>query len=515
MPEQISNNKRIAKNTLILYFRMGITLIVSLYTSRVILAALGVEDYGIYNVVGGVVALLNIISGSMTAATGRFLSYELGRGQDNQLNETFSTLLNVHIMIGVVVLILGEVLGMWFLENKLNIPPDRIEASIWVLQFSLLSFFFTVINVPYSASVVSHEEMGVFAYISIFEVIAKLAVAFILTYTQHDRLIVYALLLAVVSIITQFVYYIYCRKFDECRFRIVFDTSLIKNIVSFIGWAFLGNASVVIKNQGVTVLLNMFFGPVVNAAQGVANQVESISSRFVYSYMMAANPQIIKLYSADEKPLMHNLIFRSSKFSAFLLLLLLSPVVLNIDLLLGLWLKEVPDHSSAFVVLTLIYAFLDTLTAPLVTGVLSTAKIKRYELLITFSYLAMVAVIYACFKLGMAAEVAFIVSILCKLVVLFILLFESNKLYDLPLGAYLKRVVVPVFLPLVAPIGVYIGLKFIVLTGLSQFLISSVVVTILLASIIWLAGLETGEKDFIKNTIHTKVLSKLKSNGKN
>ena len=514
MPEQISNNKRIAKNTMILYFRMGITLIVSLYTSRVILAALGVEDYGIYNVVGGVVALLNIISGSMTAATGRFLSYELGRGPENQLKETFSTLLNVHIMIGVVVLILGEIFGMWFLENKLNIPPDRIEASIWVLQFSLLSFFFTVINVPYSASVVSHEEMGVFAYISIFEVIAKLAVAFILTYTQHDRLIVYALLLAAVCIITQFVYYIYCRKFEECRFRIVYDTSLLKNIVSFIGWAFLGNASVVIKNQGVTVLLNMFFGPVVNAAQGVANQVESISSRFVYSYMMAANPQIIKLYSADERQLMHNLIFRSSKFSAFLLLLLLSPVVLNIDLLLGLWLKEVPDHSSAFVVLTLIYAFLDTLTAPLVTGVLSTAKIKRYELLITFSYLAMVAVIYACFKLGMAAEVAFIVSILCKLVVLFILLYESHKLYDLPLGTYLKKVVVPVCLPLVAPIGVYMGLKFIVLTGLSKFLISSVVVTILLTSIIWLAGLETGEKDFIKNTIHTKVLSKLKSNGK-
>jgi hypothetical protein len=194
--------------------------------------------------------------------------------------------------------------------------------------------------------------------------------------------------------------------------------------------------------------------------------------------------------------------------------LLLSPVVLNTDLLLGLWLKEVPDHSSAFVVLTLIYAFLDTLTAPLVTGVLSTAKIKRYELLITFSYLAMVAVIYACFKLGMAAEVAFIVSILCKLVVLFILLYESHKLYDLPLVTYLKKVVVPVFLPLVAPIGVYMGLKFIVLTGLSKFLISSVVVTILVASIIWLAGLETGEKDFIKNTIYTKVLSKLKFNGK-
>lgn len=514
MAEHISDNKRIAKNTLILYFRMGITLIVSLYTSRIVLAALGVEDYGIYNVVGGVVALLNIISGSMTAATGRFLSYELGRGQDNQLSETFSTLLNVHILIGVVVLFLGEIFGLWFVENKLNIPPDRLDAAFWVLQFSLLSFFFTVVNVPYSASVVSHEEMGVFAYISIFEVIAKLAVAFILVHTPFDRLIVYALLLAAVSIITQFVYYIYCRKFDECRFRIVFNTSLIKTIVSFIGWAFLGNASVVIKNQGVTVLLNMFFGPVVNAAQGVANQVESISNRFVYSYMMAANPQIIKLYSADEKPLMHNLIFRSSKFSAFLLLLLLSPVVLNIDLLLGLWLKEVPDHSSAFVVLTLIYAFLDTLTAPLVTGVLSTAKIKRYELLITFSYLMMVAVIYACFKLGMAPEIAFVVSILCKLVVLFILLFESNKLYDLPLKSYLIKVIVPVCLPLIAPVGVYVGLKILVLTETGRFLISSVVVTLLLVSIIWLAGLEESERDFIKHTISTKVLSKFKSDGK-
>lgn len=489
-------------------------MLVSLYTSRVILAALGVEDYGIYNVVGGVVALLNVISGSMTAATGRFLSYELGRGEDNQLNDTFSTLLNVHILIGVVVFIVGEVFGLWFIENKLNIPADRLDASFWVLQFSLFSFFFTVVNVPYSASVVSHEEMGVFAYIAIFDVLAKLAVAFILMHTQYDRLIVYALLLAAVSIITQFVYYIYCRKFEECRFRVIFDTSLIKNIVSFIGWAFLGNASVVIKNQGVTILLNMFFGPVVNAAQGVANQVESISNRFVYSYMMAANPQIIKLYSADERPLMHNLIFRSSKFSAFLLLLLLSPVILNIDLLLGLWLKDVPDHSSAFVVLTLIYAFLDTLTAPLLTGVLATAKIKRYELLITFSYLLMVAVIYACFKFGMAPEVAFIVSIVCKSAVLFILLFESNKLYNLPLGSYLKKVILPVCLPLIAPVGVYVGMKFIVLSGIGKFLISSIVVTILLASIIWLAGLEISEKDFIKNTICTKVLSKFKSNGK-
>lgn len=506
------DNKRIAKNTLILYFRMAITMIVSLYTSRVVLSALGVEDYGIYNVVGGVVALLNVISGSMTAATSRFLSYELGQRNSNRLSDTFSTLLNVHILIGIIVYILGEFIGIWFIENKLIIPADRIDAAIWVLQFSLFTFFCTVINVPYSSSVISHEKMGVFAYIAIIEVVAKLGIAFILTCISFDRLIVYALLLALVSVIIQVVYYLHCRRFSECRFRLIFDIPLLKNITSFIGWAFLGNASVVIKTQGVTVLLNMFFGPVVNAAQGIANQVESISSRFVYSYMIASNPQIIKSYSANEYTQMHNLIFRTSKFSAFLLLMLMSPVVLNIDFLLGLWLKDVPDHTSAFVILTLTYAFIDTLTAPLFTGVLSTAKIKWYEIQITFSYLMMVVVIYLGFKMGLPPETALFVSILCKVIILLILLNHSKRLYNFPLKDYMTKVITPVCTAVISPIIVYLIFLFVSLSYVGTFFLSSIVVLIILISIIWLTGLEASEKVFVLNIIRNKVFKRLATN---
>lgn len=508
MQENTSSNKRIAKNTLILYFRMGITMLVSLYTSRVILSALGVEDYGIYNVVGGVVALLNIISGSMTAATSRFLSFELGKGIDNRLFDTFSTLLNVHIAIGVIVFIVGEGVGIWFIYNKLSIPPDRLYAAFWVLQFSLLTFLVTVINVPYSASVVSHEQMGVFAYIAIFEVISKLVITFVVFYTPLDKLIIYALLLALVSIVTQGVYYFYCMRYPECRFRLVFDSNLIKEIVGFIGWAFLGNASVVIKTQGVTMLLNMFFGPVVNAAQGIANQVESISGRFIGSYMMASNPQIIKLYSANEYSPMHNLIFRTSKFSAFLLLILMSPIVLNIDYILGLWLTEVPDHTSAFVVLTLIYAFIDTLTAPLVTGVLATAKIKAYELMITFSYIMMVLVVYFCFRLGMQPEFAIVISILCKVVILMILLFQSKILYRLSVKDHFIRVIVPVSVSILVPIGVYFAIRLIVLSAFMQLILSSIIVTLLLLTVIWFLGLDNSEKSFIINIVRNKIFKR-------
>lgn len=512
MSDKILDNKKIAKNTLILYFRMAITMVVSLYTSRVVLSALGVVDYGIYNVVGGVVALLNVISGSMTAATSRFLSYELGIGNSKQLSDTFSTLLNVHILIGVLVFVLGEVLGIWFIQNKLNVPLDRLDAAIWVLQFSLFTFFCTVVNVPYSSSVISHEEMGVFAYIAIFEVVAKLCIAFILLCTPFDRLIIYAALLALVSVITQFVYYIYCKKYSECRFRIIFEIPLLKNIVSFIGWAFLGNASVVIKTQGVTVLLNMFFGPVVNAAQGIANQVESISSRFVSSYMMASNPQIIKLYSANEHSQMHTLIYRTSKFSAFLLLLIMSPVLLNIDFLLGLWLKEFPACTSVFVVLTLIYAFIDTLTAPLVTGVLSTAKIKWYEIHITVAYIAMVIAVYIGFRLGLPAEVAFITSIICKLVVLLILLYHSRRLYDLPLNEYSKKVILPVILAAACPVIVYFISALVTLPQLFAFVISSFLVVLFLLIVIWLFGLDYSEKTFLLNIIRNRILKKPTTN---
>ena len=315
MSETSANNKRIAKNTLLLYVRTLFVMLVTLYTSRVVLNTLGVSDYGIYNVVGGVVAMFSVISVSLSSSISRFITYELGHGDFDKLKRIFSTSINIQVGISLVILVLAEVFGVWFLNTKMNIPAERMTAANWVLQCSLLSFIIGLISVPYNACIIAHERMSAFAYISILEVVLKLAVVYMLLVSPYDKLATYAVLLVVVALIVRLTYGQYCKRhFEESRYRFVHDKSLIKEMTGFAGWSFFGNGAYMLNTQGVDMLINIFFGVTFNAARGVATQVQNAVMQFVNNFTVAVNPQITKSYASGEREYMYKLVFPFTRF---------------------------------------------------------------------------------------------------------------------------------------------------------------------------------------------------------
>ena len=316
MSESSSNNKRIAKNTLLLYFRMLLTMVVSLYTSRVVLGALGVEDYGIYNVVGGVVAMFSMLSGSLSAAISRFITFELGTGNKEKLKRVFSSSVTIQMGLSAIILVLAETVGLWFLNNKMVIPESRMYAANWVFQLSLLTFVINLISIPYNAAIIAHERMSAFAYISIFEAVSKLVVAYCIVISPIDRLILYAIMLTTIAVIIRLIYGSYCkRKFEECTFHFIYDHDLLKQMFGFAGWNFIGASSALLRDQGGNIVINLFCGPAVNAARGIAVQVNTAIHSFVTNFMTALNPQITKSYAgADQKYLM-TLLFQGARLS--------------------------------------------------------------------------------------------------------------------------------------------------------------------------------------------------------
>ena len=328
MPDASSNNKRIAKNTLLLYVRTLFIMLVTLYTSRVVLNTLGVTDYGIYNVVGGVVMMFSVISGSLSSSISRFITYELGHGDFDRLKRIFSTSINIQIGISLVILVLAELFGVWFLNTKMNIPAERLSAANWVLQCSLLSFIINLISVPYNACIIAHERMSAFAYISILEAVLKLAVVYMLLVSPYDKLVTYAILLVIVALLIRLTYGQYCRRhFEESRYQFVYDKPLVKEMTSFAGWSFFGNSAYMLNVQGVDMLINIFFGVTLNAARGVATQVQNAVMQFVNNFAVAVNPQITKSYAAGEREYMNKLVCRGARFSYFLLLIFVVPLV--------------------------------------------------------------------------------------------------------------------------------------------------------------------------------------------
>lgn len=509
MTDSIANNKRIAKNTLLLYVRMFIMMAVGLFTSRIILDALGVSDYGIYNVIGGLVTMFSVLTGAMSVATSRFLTFALGSGDTQLLRRTFVTAVNIHLIIAAAIVFIAEVGGIWMLNSHLNIPAGRMDAANVVLQFSIATFVINLINVPYTSSIISHERMGIYAYFSLFDVFVKLGIVYVLYLTSSDRLVVYALLLCLANLATQIINWIYCkRKFAECRYSLSIDKQLLKKMFGFIGWAFWGNAAVVLKDQGMTILLNIFCGTIVNAAQGVANQVNATVNRFVSNFMTAVNPQITKLYASGDYDAMNRLIVRSTKLSAFLLLILIVPIIVNIDDLLALWLVEVPKHTGSFVTLILFYSFVNCFTGGLITGILAYGKIKTYEIALTVTYILNLILAFVSLKLGMAPETLYVLLIISKFVVLGIQLWLGRSMFRLPLRTYLKamtRYVLPV-------LAVGLFLMFVPwkeITGVIHRIILSVLsVEGILLLTIYLVGFEFNEREFIMEKIQ-QVLSKI------
>lgn len=507
----IANNKRIAKNTIMLYMRMFIMMVIGLFTSRITLDALGASDYGTYSVVGGLVSMFSVLTGAMSVATSRFLTFALGVGDKDKLRKTFVTAVNIHLLIAILMIVISEIVGIWFLNNKLNIPTDRMGAANIVLQFSIVTFVINLINAPYSSSIISHERMGVYAYFTLYDVFVKLGIVYALYVTSSDRLIVYALLLCLANLTTQIIYWIYCkRKFDECRYSLCIDKELLKEMFGFIGWAFWGNAAVIAKDQGMTILLNIFCGTVVNAAQGVAYQVNSIVTRFVGNFMIAVNPQITKQYASGDYVSMNNLIIRSTKFSAFLMLLLIIPIIVNIDDLLSMWLVEVPSHTNSFASLILFYSFVECFMGGLITGILANGKIQKYEIALTIIYIANILFAYLVLKKGMQPEVLYVLLIAFKLIVLTIQLWLGKNMFALPLGKYLRSIirhVIPIIslgIILICAPWSLIG-DTIIRIGLSVSLIE-----VFLVSAILLIGLEKEERAFLYSKIQ-QITNKIKN----
>lgn len=448
--------KRMAKNASMLYFRMLLTMAVSLYTSRVILQTLGVEDFGIYNVVAGFVMMLGFLNSAMSSATQRFLAFELGKPDIRDVRGIFSMSLNIHILIAVFVFVLGETIGLWFIKTQLTIPIDRMFAAEWVFHLALLSFMMTIIRVPYNALIIAHEQMKVFAWVSILDVTLKLLIVFMLSWFGIDKLILYGLLSLAVSFIIFMIYRLYCKhKYIESKFRLYWDKKLFNVMLSYTGWNLWGNIAVVMSGQGVNVLLNIFFGPTVNAARAIAMQVSGALNSFVQNLQVAINPQIIKSYAAEDMAYMHQLVCYGAKYNFFLLFFLAVPVLVNTDLILNVWLGSVPEYTSIFVKLIIVNILIDCISAPLMTSAQASGKIKFYQSVVGGLLLLNLPFSYLVLKMGYEPYTVIYVSITLSVFAFVARLLIVKKLVFLPVPEYLKEVVGRGMLVAVTVAGIY------------------------------------------------------------
>lgn len=446
--ETSNNNKRIAKNTLFLYFRMLFLMCISLYTSRVILATLGVEDYGIYNVVGGVVMMFSFLNTAMAGATQRFLNYDMVKGDGHALNRTFCTSVIIHGIIAIIIVVLAESIGMWFLSHKMIVPASRMEAAFWVFQCSIFTMVITILSVPYNAAIIAHEKMSAFAYISILEVILKLLIVYSLLLIPFDKLKVYAVLMLSVSVIIRMVYSSYShRHFSETKFSFIWDWHKVKEMGAYAGWNLIGNLALMGVTQGLNMLLNVFFGPVVNAARGVSVQIQAAINQIAQNFQIAINPQIVKSYAKGDLSYMHALICRSSKFSFLLLLIISLPVFIMSDQLLSIWLVEPPQYSSLFLRIILVVTLVDALSNPLSLSVSATGIIRNFQIVNGLIMLSCVPLSYFILKkFQTSPATVFAIQLSVTIVAHLIKLFISHVRTKLSIRYYIKKVYMRILL---------------------------------------------------------------------
>lgn len=443
---QEQNNKRIAKNTLLLYIRMVFLMLISLYTSRVVLAALGVVDYGIYNVVGGVVSMFTMISGALNASISRYITFALGTKDLDNIKRTFSSSVTIQLVLIGVFVIIAETIGLWFLNQKMVIDADRMFAANCVYQFSILTFAINLWSVPYNATIIAHEKMSAFAYISIFEGIAKLIVAWSIVRSPIDKLILYAFFLAIISIIVRLVYGFYCKyKFKECSYQFYYNHTLFREMFSFAGWNMIGATSVVLRDHGGNILINVFFGTTLNAARGIAMQVSTAIQGFVANFQTAISPQITKSYVSGNKDYMMSLIFQGSRFSLYILLIIALPFYINAEYFLTIWLTAVPAHTASFLRLTILFSLCESLSGPLMTAMYATGVVRKYQIVVGGMQLLNLPVSYMCLLCGFSAESVIVVSIVISLVCLLCRLIMLKPLIGLSPLLFIKEVVLNTF----------------------------------------------------------------------
>lgn len=511
MPDlQTTNNKRIAKNTMALYFRMLFMTIIGLYTSRVILDKLGEVDYGIYNVVGGFVTMLTVVSGTMTTATQRYLSFEIGLNEKGNVRSVFSTMVWIHIVFAIIVLIIGETIGLWFLNVHMNFPPERFEAANWVFHYSLLTFLLQIFMAPYIGSLIAYERMSVFAYFSILEAVLKLAICYVITKTVFDKLTIYAFLIAVTQIGLMACYFLYCNKhFDQCKVEFKINRKFTRSIFSFFGWNLIGALAMILKDQGVNVTLNIFFGPVVNAARGISYQVLSKINGFVTNFQMAMNPQIIKNYAACQKEDMFKLVFRGAKISYLLLLILSLPIIFEAPLILDLWLKEVPANTILFLRIILLTALLTTLSNPLIISMHASGKVRDFQIVVGCLSLLTLPLVYVTYKLGYDAYVGLIVVFMVEFLCHVARLIMLKRIIDFPASRFfvhvtMRVIFITIFTALI-PLFIYTHIDSII----SRFV--SVCITSVTSCMIigFYGGLDKTERTYITSKVHSLINKKL------
>ena len=446
MSNTSDNNKRIAKNTVYLYIRMFVMMAVGLFTSRVVLDALGAADYGINNVVGGVIVLFSFLNSALTSATQRFLNFFMGKGDKEKVRAVFSMSMTMYIVLSIVIVILGETLGLWFLNTYLNIPEDRMWAAQWVYQFTIIQFVANMLRIPYNATIIAHEQMNFYAYISLIDVVAKLAVVYLLYVTPYDRLITYSLFYTLIPILISIAYKKYCdHKFTTARYAPrTWQPHLFRDILGYSGWQFLNGASNVLSSQGLNIILNMFHGVTLNAAAGVASQVSAHVYGFVANFQVAFQPQIVKTYAANQTNDFHTLVFRASKFSYFLILVLMIPLMFSLDMILSIWLVDVPPYTLEFCQLILIFQAIDAVKEPFGYGVNATGKIRTVKLIASTTKFMNLPLAYMVLFMGMAPWSIWFVRIVINIIdLIFIIIYVKYSL-EIKIKSSIRNVFIPV-----------------------------------------------------------------------
>lgn len=502
-----TDNKRIAKNTLYLYIRTFVSMIVALYTSRKILEALGVEDFGILNVVGGVITLMAFINGSMSVATQRYLTYELGRENGGNFNQVFNIALKVHVIIAAVVLIAAETVGLWFVNTHLNIPVERMGAANWIYQATVLSSILGIIQTPYNAAIISHEHMHIFAYVGLGETFARLLIVLCLLIYPYDRLAVWGFAFFALQLTVSLIYRWYCiRKFNNCQFNLRhWDKELLKSMLGFTGWNMFGTIAWTAKDQGANILLNIFGGPVYNAARGVAGQVTGALRNLIGGFQTAVNPQITKNYASGNNEATCSLLCKSSKFSFFLMLIISVPVLAEIDYILSLWLVEVPPMASLFTRLVILENLFDTLAGPMITSLLASGRIKWYQIIVGTILLLNIPIAYILLKAGFHIATPLVISIVFMLLGNASRIIFCRKMLGLSIRSYLRLVILPITIVSFLSIVPAAIINHTMQQGFLRLIINLTVNVTTVATLVYSIGLTRTERQFILNAIRPRL----------
>ena len=482
-----------------LYMRAILMMGIGLYTSRIILKALGITDFGIYNAVGGIIAMFGFISSSLSNATSRFITIAIGRGDQSYTNRTYGNIKVMYYILCVVIVLFAETVGLWFLFNKMTIPADRMSAAFWVYQYSVLSSVVGFISVPYNSAIIAHERMSAFAYISLLDATLKLVICFLLQMSPYDKLIVYATLLFFVGVIDRIIYAVYCNKrFEEVHAPARIDKEQLREILTMSGWSLSGNLFWILNTQGVNLILNVFFGPVVNAARGIAMQVQGVMGQFVTNFQTAINPQITKSYANVEYDRMHSLLHLSSKFSYFLMLLMSVPVFIEAPIILKWWLGTIPDNTIVYLRIILLYSVFATLANPLWIAVLATGKLKKYQLWDNMVQALVLPISYIAFKYFHAASYwVFIILLVAEIVEIFVRVWVVLPLINHKYLDYIREVVIPlVLVSFVAPLVPLALSNYLSTNEVVEFFMISVISVLSSFLFIWLLGMKRSERGY-------------------